>query len=187
MSNGAGAVALLGGGAFATWLVLRHIESSRPSNAAALAPLGWIGFDLEDAAPKHRNRSAPKDRLSYRSVGAPGEPYPEWVRELKGSSGVYVIRDPAGEILYVGESHTGRLYETLTRHLQRWTRWKSWWRDQFSQNHDPGTTYDRERVEVAVRVTSPNRALDEEAALIRKLKPRDNLLGQADELEPAPF
>jgi hypothetical protein len=52
------------------------------------------------------------------------------------------------------------------------------------EGHDPGLTYDRERVEVAVRVTSPARALDEEARLIRRLAPRDNILGQAEEAIP---
>ena len=43
--------------------------------------------------------------------------------------------------------------------------------------------------EVAVRLTSPSKSLDEEMRLIARLKPRDNLIGQrspADE-EPIPF
>jgi len=55
--------------------------------------------------------------LTYRPVGRSGDPYPAWVRRLKGKSGVYVIRRD-GEPLYVGESHSNRLYETLTRHFQ---------------------------------------------------------------------
>jgi hypothetical protein len=47
-------------------------------------------------------------------------------------------------------------------------------------------TYDRDDVEVAVRLTSPSDALDEEMRLIARLRPRDNLLGQP-ELEEAPF
>ena len=46
----------------------------------------------------------------------------QWVRALKGKSGVYVIReqtrDDDAAIVYVGESHSGKLYETLTRHFQ---------------------------------------------------------------------
>jgi hypothetical protein len=103
---------------------------------------------------------------------------------------VYVIRerDRNGEpvTVYVGQSSAGRLYETLTRHLQYWRRWKTFWRDQYAEGHDPGLTYDRARVEVAVKVTAPSRAVDEEARLIRRLRPRDNLLGQP-ELEDAPF
>ena len=66
-----------------------------------------------------------------------------------------------------------------------WRRWKSFWSGQYAQGHDPGLTYDRASVEVAVRVTSPDAALDEEARLIRRLRPRDNLLGQPE--APIPF
>lgn len=70
---------------------------------------------LEAAAP--RNGS-----LVYRPVGERGEPYPDWLRAIKGESGVYVIRerqrDAEPVVVYVGESHSGRLYETLTRHFQ---------------------------------------------------------------------
>ncbi|MEZ4362174.1 MAG: peptidoglycan DD-metalloendopeptidase family protein [Kofleriaceae bacterium] len=129
--------------------------------------------------------------LVYRPVGASGERYPEWVRKLRGKSGAYIIRelDEAGnaETVYVGQSQANRLYETLTRHFQGWRRWKGFWRGQYSEGHDPGMTYRRDRVEVAVRVTSPSRALAEEARLIRKLRPRDNLIGQPADLEEAPF
>lgn len=123
--------------------------------------------------------------LTYRPVGERGEPYPDWLRAIKGESGVYVIRDRAtGETLYVGESHTGRLYETLTRHVQEWRRWKNWWKGQYGEGHDPGLTYERDRVDVAVRVTRADDAIDEELRLIRRLKPRDNLVGQPDEAVP---
>ena len=66
-----------------------------------------------------------------------------------------------------------------------WRRWKGFWKDQYSEGHDPGLTYPRESVEVAVRVTSPSTALDEELRLIARLKPRDNLVGNyADEEVP---
>ena len=123
--------------------------------------------------------------LTYRPVGRMGEPYPAWVRALKGKSGVYVIRQK-GEPVYVGESHSDRLYETMTRHFQSWRRWKGFWRGQYAEGHDPGLTYRRDSVEVAARVTSPERAMDEEGRLIRRLRPRDNLLGQP-ELEEVPF
>jgi hypothetical protein len=177
------ALALVADGAIATWL---RIDPRRPRNTTAAAPLGWIGYDRLDVLCAHLPRNASKSRLTYRPVGSPGEPYPTWVRELKGKSGAYAIRDrKSGEVLYVGTSYTGNLYETMTRHLQRWKRWKSWWSGQYGdQQHDPGTTYERDRVEVAVRVTPPKRALDEEARLIRTLKPKDNLIGQPPELEP---
>ncbi|MCA9675603.1 MAG: peptidoglycan DD-metalloendopeptidase family protein [Myxococcales bacterium] len=132
-----------------------------------------------------RNRST---SLTYRSVGSPGEPYPSWLRALRGNSGVYIIRDRSTrEIVYVGESSTGRLFETLTRHLQSWRRWKGYWRGQYAEGHDPGLTYPRDSVEVAVRATAPADALDEEARLIRRLRPRDNLIGQPADEEAVPF
>jgi len=37
---------------------------------------------------------------------------------VQNESGVYVFRDrESGEVLYVGESHTGRLYRTMLRHF----------------------------------------------------------------------
>lgn len=124
--------------------------------------------------------------LVYRPVGARGEPYPAWVRDLKQKSGIYVIRQ-AGETVYVGESHSNKLYETLTRHFQTWRRWKGFWQGQYGEGHDPGLTYQRDSVEVAVRTTPADEAIDEEARLIQRLRPRDNLLGQPPELEEVPF
>jgi hypothetical protein len=124
--------------------------------------------------------------LVYRPVGDRGEPYPEWLRRIRGSSGVYIIRERGGPIVYVGVSVANRLYETLTRHFQEWRRYKGFWRGQFAEGHDPGLTYDRATVEVAVKAMSPDAAIDEESRLIRRLRPRDNLIGQPD-LEAAPF
>ena len=59
-----------------------------------------------------------------------------------------------------------------------WRRWKGYWKGQYGEGHDPGLTYDRGSVEVAVRLTSPSNSLDEEMRLIARLKPRDNLIGQ---------
>jgi len=133
-------------------------------------------------------------RLTFRPVGIPGGAYPEWLRALDGKSGVYVIRQPrafgSAEVVYVGESHTGRLYGTITRHFQGWRRYKSWWSHVFApvRPHDPGLTYPRATVEVAVRVTSSNGALDLQAELIQQLRPRDNLLEVVQDEQPAvPF
>lgn len=124
--------------------------------------------------------------LSYRRLGSSREAYPQWVRDLKGESGVYVIRDASTkETLYVGSSRA-RLYDTLTRHLQVWRRWKGFWQGQYGEGHDPGLTYERDRVEVAVRITRADDALDEEARLIQRLRPRDNLIGNVVE-EEVPF
>jgi hypothetical protein len=149
-----------------------------------LAALKVAGVDVRVSGALQSFRNG---ALTYRRVGARGEDYPAWLRSLRGRSGVYVIRDArTGEILYVGESHTGRLYETLTRHFQEWRRWKGFWRGQYGEGHDPGLTYPRDRVEVAVRVTAPSDAIAHEARLIRRLAPRDNLLGQAEHDE-VPF
>jgi hypothetical protein len=121
--------------------------------------------------------------LTYRTVGASGEAYPEWVRALKGKSGVYVIREIGGDIVYVGSSSAGRLYETITRHLQTWRRFKGFWKNQYAEGADPGLTYARDSVEVAVRVTSPADALDQEMRLIARLAPRDNQIGQREPAE----
>jgi hypothetical protein len=67
-----------------------------------------------------------------------------------------------------------------------WRRAKGFWKGGYTEGHDPGLTYDRGSVEVAVRVTSAEKALAEEARLIQRLRPRDNLLGQP-ELEEVPF
>jgi hypothetical protein len=140
----------------------------------------------ESASENLRIRNA---SLSYRPIGASGR-YPDWVRALRGKSGVYLIRerqrDGSNPVVYIGESHAGRLYQTLTRHFQTWRRHKKFWTGQYtgSQSHDPGLTYNRARSTVAVRVLSPERAMAEEARLIARLRPRDNLLYQP-EAEPA--
>jgi len=145
---------------------------------------------LRDTANDSEVRNA---ALKYRPIGASGEPYPEWLRALAGKSGVYIIRelqrDGSTEVVYVGQSSTGRLYQTLTRHFQTWRRAKKFWSGQYtgSQSHDPGLTYDRDRVTVAVRVVPAARALAEEARLIARLRPRDNLIGQPNDDEEAPF
>jgi murein DD-endopeptidase MepM/ murein hydrolase activator NlpD len=90
----------------------------------------WLGgpSDRIDPAPVMRSWETVTDptalvarngALVYRAIGASGERYPAWIRELDGKAGVYVIRDAdSHEILYVGSS-AGRLYDTLTRHFQR--------------------------------------------------------------------
>lgn len=147
----------------------------------------WPHVSLHDWTPGDPSAAALRNAgFVYRPVGDRGEPYPDWLRRVRGSSGVYIIRERGGPIVYVGVSVANRLYETLTRHFQEWRRYKGFWRGQFAEGHDPGLTYDRASVEVAVKVMPPDGALDEEARLIRRLRPRDNLIGQPD-LEEAPF
>lgn len=113
-------------------------------------------------------------KLRFVPLGRPGERYPAEIRALRGRSGVYVLR-VGSVIVYVGESHTGQLYETVTRHAQSWSRVKGYWaRFGFSPN-DPGVSYQREKLSVAYRVLSPAAAMRAERALIRELRPRDNV------------
>ena len=106
-------------------------------------------------------------RLSGYRLPWNGEGWEPWLRALKRRSGVYVIRE-GEEIVYVGESHTGSLYDTITRHFQSWT------------GYTAGTRYDRDAVTVAVRTTKARDAIDVQDALIRRLRPRDNYEGNPD-------
>jgi len=100
-----------------------------------------------------------------------GADWPQWVRELQGKSGVYVIRDAwTKQVLYVGESHSGRLKKTLLRHFQAWS------------GRTAGKTYLRGDVEAAAIVTPPGKAVDRQNEEICRLKPRDNTLSPACEL-----
>lgn len=125
----------------------------------------------------------------YREIGDAGA-YPKWLRELRGKSGVYVIRKRgwfSSPVVYVGESHEGRLYETLIRHFSRWRRKKKFWGDmRGNTEHDPGVTYNRGDVDVAIEVTPAKKAIDRQDALIRKLDPRDNVVAR-DDLDKVPF
>ena len=58
---------------------------------------------------------------------------------------------------------------------------------QYAEGHDPGLTYERDSVEVAIRLTKPDDSLDEEMRLIARLRPRDNLIGQVEKAEAVPF
>jgi hypothetical protein len=164
---------LVGGGAAAAATIVYLGTRHAPQGDAA-----------EDASGEPRDPALRNASLSYRPIGRTGERYPAWIRALRGKSGVYIVRerqrDGSSPVVYVGESHTQRLYQTLTRHFQTWRRAKKFWTGQYtgSQSHDPGLTYDRARVTVAVRVMSAERAMTEEARLIARLRPRDNLIGQ---------
>ena len=145
----------------------------------------WSPRSLVAAANTPRNGTM----SAYRPLGERGERYPEWVQRLRGASGVYVIREIGGPIVYVGSS-VHRLYETVTRHVQRWRRFKGYWRGQFAEGADPGLTYERNSVEVAIKLTTPDDAHEEELRMIRRLQPRDNQIGQPEpepDLEDAPF
>jgi hypothetical protein len=104
--------------------------------------------------------------LRYRPlVDAKGR-FAPWINDLRHSSGAYVIRRAAGAntVLYVGESHTGRLAKTIKRHFHRW-------HDDPERKHH---TYSAGAVEIAIRITPPNSAAGAQDNLIARLAPRDN-------------
>lgn len=125
-------------------------------------------------------------------LGEPGDRYPAALRALRGASGCYIIRDRRSRaILYVGESHTGRLYGTITRHFQYWSRTKRWWEPIYGRgDHDPGVRYERAAVEVCavVMTTGADDVKAAQRALITKHAPRDNIYETAplDDEDP-PF
>ncbi len=105
--------------------------------------------------------------LEFKAVKE-GNAVAEWVKESKGRSGVYIIRERGflGDILYVGESHTGRLYTTLLRHFQQWT------------GPTAGPTFANSDVEVAIVRTPADKALETQNAIIEEYEPKLNVIGK---------
>jgi excinuclease UvrABC nuclease subunit len=103
-----------------------------------------------------------------------GRAVADWVKTLKGKSGVYLIREKngflffAGDVVYVGESHTNRLYSTLLRHFQRWT------------GKTAGPTFAVSKVEVAVVRCPANRAIALQNSVIEEYRPRLNTTANPD-------
>jgi excinuclease UvrABC nuclease subunit len=97
-----------------------------------------------------------------------------WVRALKNRSGCYLIREKNGflffngDVVYIGESHTDRLYSTLLRHFQHWT------------GKTAGPTFAASKVEVAVVRCPANRALGLQNSLIEEYRPRLNTVANPD-------
>lgn len=128
----------------------------------------------------------PKEHLEYRTIGSEGDPWPTWLLATKNSCGVYVIRYKDGEALYAGSSNKA-LYGTITRHFQTWRRSKRFWKGYKTPgehtratDHDPGMVYQRGRCEVGIRVMTCGEELEEEARLIHRLRPRDNMVDRPD-------
>lgn len=117
---------------------------------------------------------------AWRSVGVPGV-FADWVLDLDGYSGVYAIRDArSGTVLYVGESHTGRLYDTLTRHFQQ------------SSNGYHGPNFDRRYCEVKIEILAPGDVEELQLLWIARLQPEHNELvpvemADDDDDEEIPF
>lgn len=127
-----------------------------------------------------------KDRQSFKArpsawrkiETSPGKIAP-WLSELGEASGCYLIRRPewlGHELLYIGESHTGRLRKAILRHFQA------------AQADHPDHYYDRARAEVRVVVTPAKKAIPIQYALIQRYKPRDNEIeGTGLDLDDIPF
>jgi hypothetical protein len=109
-------------------------------------------------------------RLKWRSpIEAGKRGFADWISELRGRglNGVYLIRDArTRQVLYIGESHTGRLHETMTRHLWAWN------------GKGAGPSYRPEFVELAVVVaeTPLDDPVADQYALIQEHSPPDNFM-----------
>jgi hypothetical protein len=106
---------------------------------------------------------------NYRPIRGRGE-YALWLAQTAGANGVYIIRKKVRKgakpvILYVGESHTHRLRETLQRHFQGWT------------GRTAGPTFDAKKTEVAIEIfLLGDEAIDRQNALIRRFHPIHNVV-----------
>jgi hypothetical protein len=117
---------------------------------------------------------------NFRQIGSKGE-YALWLSRTAGANGVYVIRKrptrskkkPA--ILYVGESHSHRLRETLQRHFQQWT------------GETAGPTFDAAKTEVAIEIfLMGDDAIRRQNQLIRRFRPVHKLVVPEPEADPKP-
>jgi hypothetical protein len=104
--------------------------------------------------------------------------YASWLAEAAGAHGVYVIRERSRRgkravVLYVGESHTHRLRETLQRHFQQWS------------GRTAGPTFNAETTEVAMEIfLDGNDAIRRQNRLIRSLLPVHNVVVPDEENDP---
>jgi hypothetical protein len=156
-----------------------HFELWHGSPADAVDPEPYLRTWQLAGDPRGAGASPPlvaaRNLSSYRPVGNPGEPYPDWLRALDGKPGVASIRSRKdGKVLYIGES-TDNLYKGLTRHFQEWRRVKGFPKNNPKEGHDPGVTYNRDAVEVAIEPAPASRALSTKKKMIERLAPRDNV------------
>lgn len=94
-----------------------------------------------------------------------------WLRNRRESAVYALVDRRTGRVLYVGESHSGRLYDTITRHFRSWRIPRG--RDAQGRRFG-GTTYDRSRVAVTWASTPAHLAQETQYAEIQRLRPRDN-------------
>jgi hypothetical protein len=124
-------------------------------------------------APGGKRRHSPVERLNFAKPWSPEARdgrggWKPFIRATMGKSGVYAIKHSGGT--YVGSSDSGRLYRTMIRHLEEWTRKKDFWAKQYDNEHGgPGETFDRKRVTVAVIVCPAKQAVALEAELQRRM------------------
>jgi hypothetical protein len=99
------------------------------------------------------------------------------IRALREADGCYAIREVyylrRPRCVYVGQSSTGCLYRTLTRHFQEWSRTAagSFW----EKERGPCHVYDVTRCEVAIFPVPRAQVGALEKHLIAELDPRDNV------------
>lgn len=100
-----------------------------------------------------------------------GGNYHESLEMIRGqkASGIYAII-AGSTVLYVGESHTGNLYDTITRHFRDWRIGKG---DALGRRRG-GTTYNRKSVALVWAILPDDQAQDAQYAEIQRLRPRDN-------------
>ncbi len=124
-----------------------------------------------------KRRKSRRARSAWRSVLDPRNPrrYALWLRKLRGKNGAYMFRNEEGEILYVGESHSKKLYGTITRHFQNWT------------GPTAGVTTAAKYLECRVKVTRFGRtAVKLQNLWIRRYDPLLNTQGKSDHGDMAP-
>ena len=104
--------------------------------------------------------------------------------EADGASGAYAVRTKKGHgVVYVGESHVGRMWRTLLRHFQAPDSFREMGRSSFATKHP-------EDYEVALRVTSRGKrrkdaadqaAMKAQAEWIEEFRKRGHKLHNVDD------
>ncbi len=128
-----------------------------------------------------------------------GDEYNGAIRALAHhQSGAYAFRERRSRrLLYVGESHTGRLWKTLLRHVQPGTRSTCTKRDPkrrggcllFADLREWTYAGDAADLDVAIWLTSKGDARELEGELIERLEPEHNERGHEapDDDDDTPF
>lgn len=81
---------------------------------------------------------------------------------LRKKAGVYLIKNSAGTIVYIGSSESD-IYKAMYHHFNTW-----------NDRQVERATYNRNSHTVRVVYTTPNQAITLERALIKKYQPADN-------------